>query len=185
MTDQKSSEDAIYIVDYNPLWVKLAEEEISILKKLLADHDWVTDIQHIGSTAIPGLAAKPIIDIYLGARSIEEAEKAIGLLEKIGYVFWYDNPNKEKMFFVKGMPPFGTGRTHHVHIVKYDSDYWQARILFRDYMRNHPNEIQDYANLKYELMQKHRNDREAYTDAKSEYIAAILKKAGFGTSVRR
>jgi GrpB-like predicted nucleotidyltransferase (UPF0157 family) len=185
MTDQKSSEDAIHIVDYNPQWVKLAEEEISVLKKLFSNHDWIIDIQHVGSTAVPGLAAKPIIDIYIGARSIEEAAKAIAPLEKIGYVFWYDNPNKEKMFFVKGMPPFGTGRTHHVHIVKHDSDYWRARILFRDYMRNHPKDIQDYANLKYQLMQQHGDDREAYTDAKSNYIASILKKAGFEAPVRR
>lgn len=185
MTDQNSSDDAVYIVDYNPQWTKLAEEEVAVLKKLFLNQNWIIDIQHIGSTAIPGMAAKPIIDIYIGASSIEEAIQAIEPLEKIGYVFWYDNPNKEKMFFVKGMPPFGTGRTHHVHIVKHDSDYWRARILFRDYMRSHPNEIQEYANLKYDLMQKYGNDREAYTDAKSEYIATILKKAGFEAPVRR
>ena len=178
-------EDTIDIVGYNPNWVNLAHQEIETLKKIFSDKDWVIDIQHIGSTAIPGLAAKPIIDVYMGVRSIEEAQNAIDPIEKLGYQFWLSNPNKEKMFFVKGMPPLGKGRTHHIHIVKHDSDYWRARILFRDYLQTHPEEIQAYAQLKYKLMEDYENDREAYTDAKAEYIASVLIKAGFQELFRR
>ncbi|MCE3230865.1 MAG: hypothetical protein K0R52_793 [Alphaproteobacteria bacterium] len=182
---KKAQEDAIYIVNYNPAWVNLAREEIKTLKEIFSGEDWVMDIQHIGSTAVPGLAAKPIIDIYIGTRSLEEAQRAVIPLENLGYSFWKENPNKEKMFFVKGMPPFGTGRTHHIHVVKYDSDYWRASILFRDYLRKHSQEAQTYAALKYQLMQDHGTDREAYTDAKTAYIASVLKKAGFQDALRR
>lgn len=80
---------------------------------------------------------------------------------------------------------FGTGRTHHIHIVKYDSDYWRARIVFRDYLHKHPEEVRAYAELKYKLMEIHGEDREAYTDAKTDYITSVLKKAGFKEEVRR
>jgi GrpB-like predicted nucleotidyltransferase (UPF0157 family) len=180
-----SNTDKIEIVPYNPHWPKAAEEEISLIKKVLP-YNWIVDIQHIGSTAIPGLAAKPIIDIYVGVTSIQEAQQqAIKLIEELGYQFWTDNPNKEKMFFVKGMPPFGTGRTHHIHIVEHDSNYWRARILFRNYLRSHVEEVQEYEQLKRKLMQEYSLDREAYTDAKAEFITAVLKKAGFNEKVQR
>ena len=184
MSNTPSSSDKIEIVPYNPNWPRCAEEEIYSLKKMLP-YNWIVDIQHIGSTAIPGLAAKPIIDIYVGVTSIQEAQQAIKPIEEIGYQFWTDNPNKEKMFFVKGMPPFGAGRTHHVHIVEHNSNYWRARILFRDYLRSHVDEAQKYEQLKYQLMQEHPLDREAYTDAKAEFITEVLKKAGFSEKVQR
>ena len=80
-TDTNHSEDKIQIVPYDHQWVNMAKEEISTLKSIL-NYDWVIDIQHIGSTAIPGLPAKPIIDIYVGVRSIEEATAAIKSIEK-------------------------------------------------------------------------------------------------------
>jgi GrpB-like predicted nucleotidyltransferase (UPF0157 family) len=183
--NNKNSEDLIEIVPYDPNWFKMAEEEINKIRVALSPQSWVIDIQHIGSTSIPGLAAKPIIDIYIGARSIEEARESIRSIEALGYQYWYDNLNKEKMFFVKGMPPFGSGRTHHIHIVEYNSSYWRARILFRDYMRQHPEAIKEYAHLKINLMQENNSDREAYTDAKYDFIANILKKAGFNEEVKR
>lgn len=173
------SDDGIYLSDYDPNWPRLAKDEIARLQALFQSQDWVLDIQHIGSTAIPGLSAKPIIDIYIGARSIQDAQEAIEPIKNLGYQFWDENPNKEKLFFVKGMPPFGSQRTHHIHIVEYKGNYWNARILFRDYMRSHPDEIACYALLKYKLAERFRNDREAYTDAKSDYITSTLKRAGF------
>lgn len=178
-------DDAVIVVPYDTSWPKRAEQEIQLIKEAFQGQDWLLGIEHVGSTAIPGLAAKPIIDLYLGARSIKEAKAAIGILEALGYQFWHDNPNPEKMFFVKGMPPFGTGRTHHVHIVLFGSDYWLARLVFRDHLRMHPEEIDRYATLKYDLMQKHGQDREAYTDAKADYISSILRKADFKDPIRR
>lgn len=184
MNNSSSQADNIIIVPYNPNWPKLAEEEISILKSLFP-YSWIVDIQHIGSTAIPGLSAKPIIDIYIGVTSIEEAQNAIPKIKDLSYQFWLENPNKEKMFFVKGMPPFGEGRTHHIHLVEHNSNYWRARILFRDFLRSHPQEAQEYEQLKLQLMQENSVDREFYTDAKAEFITLVLKKAGFNESVKR
>lgn len=178
-------DDSIQLEKYNPEWSKLAAKEIEIIREVIYEQNWIIDIQHVGSTAVPGLTAKPIIDIYIGARSIEEAQQSIKPFEKLGYQFWKDNPNKEKMFFVKGMPPYGKGRTHHIHIIKYGSDYWNARILFRDYLRTHSDEAMRYAQLKHKLMEEFPHDREAYTDAKIEYIAFVLKMAGFNEQVKR
>jgi GrpB-like predicted nucleotidyltransferase (UPF0157 family) len=177
--------DIICIVPYNPQWPDMASEEILNLQHLFYGNDWIIDIQHIGSTAIPGLAAKPVIDIYMGAASLGQAQVAIKPLQTLGYQFWEDNPNEEKMFFVRGMPPMGNGRTHHIHIVKHDSLYWKARILFRDYMRTHSEEIPVYANLKYKLREEHLEDREGYSDAKTPYITSVLRKAGFKQQISR
>jgi len=185
MTTTLNNDDAITVVEYNPEWVRLAEDEITIFKNLFLGKYWIIDIQHVGSTAIPGLAAKPIIDIYIGVSSMEKAQEIIEPIKNIGYQFWDKNPNKEKMFFVKGMPPFGAGRTHHIHVVRYDSDYWRARILFRDYLRSRPEECLRYAELKYQLMKDFPTDREAYSEAKFDYIESVLIKAGFKEKVRR
>jgi GrpB-like predicted nucleotidyltransferase (UPF0157 family) len=171
--------DPIYLEEYNPIWPEQAVQEMAIIKKVLSAKP-VEDIQHIGSTAIPGLAAKPIIDIYLGVKELSSVDQeTIDLLTSLNYVFWRDNPDKEKMFFVKGMPPYGEKRTHHVHIVEYAADYWRAALAFRDYMRQHPEEVSHYQKLKYELMRQYTYDREAYTNSKTDYIRSILHKAGF------
>nr|WP_280956243.1 GrpB family protein [Candidatus Odyssella thessalonicensis] len=98
---------------------------------------------------------------------------------------WAKNTYKEKMFFVKGMPPFGKQRTHHIHIVEHKSNYWQGRILLRDYLRTHPEDANRYAQLKLKLMKEHTLDREAYTDVKCDFVSSILKKAGFKEKVKR
>jgi len=183
--DDNTEKDLIHLVKYNPAWPQLAEAEIQILRNQLP-YSWIVDFQHVGSTAIPGIAAKPIIDIYIGVTSLSLAEQnAIKPIEALGYQFWDQRPEHPKLFFVKGMPPFGEGRTHHVHIVEYKSDYWTATILFRDYLRNHPEEVICYEQLKCRLMAEHRYDREAYTNGKNDYVANVLRKAGFAKDVRR
>ena len=179
------NDDSITIVQYNPRWPQKAQNEITKLKKLFKNNKWIKDIQHIGSTAVPGLSAKPIIDIYIGVDSIILAQQLIVPIENLGYKFWEENPNNEKMFFVKGMPPFGKKRTHHIHIVEYNSSYWKARILFRDYLINHSDEAMQYERLKKELMIKYTYDREKYTDEKSHFIASVLRKAGFTEIIKR
>ncbi len=184
MTQPLSQEDNIYVIPYNPSWPRIAEQEIALIKKKLS-YPWIVDIQHIGSTAVPGLSAKPIIDIYIGVTSRQEVQEAIEPIENLGYIFWPNNPNKEKMFFVKGMPPLGKGRTHHIHIVEYNSNDWRARILFRDYLRMHPKDAERYAQLKLKLMEEYTLDREAYTDAKFSFISSVLEKAGFNEIAKR
>jgi GrpB-like predicted nucleotidyltransferase (UPF0157 family) len=102
---------------------------------------------------------------------------AIPALQKLGYEYWFENPDPKRMFFVKGMPPFGNKRTHHIHIFEYDSGYWRNKIIFRDYLRSHPNVAKDYEKLKNQLAAKHIYDREKYTDEKLDFISRILKLA--------
>ena len=165
----------VEIVDYDPRWPSLFDEEAKRIRAAL-DPSLIVGLEHFGSTAIPGLAAKPIIDILIAVRSLADAQATfVKPLRALDYVYWADNPRKDRMFFVKGMPPFGSGRTHHVHVTEPDGEMWQ-RLAFRDYLRTHPEEAAVYARLKQRLVAEHRTDREAYTEAKSAYVEAVMRK---------
>ncbi|HEX3967519.1 MAG TPA: GrpB family protein [Edaphobacter sp.] len=167
--------DEVRLAEYDPGWPKLYAAEAERLMAVLSA-GLVLSIEHFGSTAVPGLMAKPIIDILVEVRSVQEARKiAIQPLEAIGYAFWSDNPRRDRMFFVKGLPPAAPHRTHHVHIVESGTEM-REQLLFRDYLRSHLDEVLRYGNLKSELMAKFRNDREAYTAAKSAYVKEVLAK---------
>jgi GrpB-like predicted nucleotidyltransferase (UPF0157 family) len=168
--------DEVEIVDYDKRWPSSFNEEAKRLRSVL-DPSLIVGLEHFGSTAIPGLSAKPIIDILIAVRSLTDAKATlVAALRTLDYVYWADNPKKDRMFFVKGMPPFGSKRSHHVHVTEPDGEMWQ-RLAFRDYLRVHPEEIAAYAQLKRRLAAEHRTDREAYTDAKSAYVETVLRKA--------
>lgn len=168
--------DCIELVPYNPKWPELAGIEINKIRSTFPS-EFISDIQHVGSTAIPGLSAKPIIDIQIAVNSLEIAKLiAVPLLQKMGYEFWDENPDETRLFFVKGMPPYGERRTHHVHIVLPDSHHWKNKLIFRDYLRAHPEAAQQYETIKKTLAQNHQYDREKYTDAKMDFINDILSR---------
>lgn len=170
-----SDMDKVVITEYDPNWVLFSEQESARIRTIL-DSDLVTRIEHFGSTAVPGLAAKPIIDLLVGVRSLAQAKQiAVFQLEYLGYAYWFENPDPQRMFFVKGLPP-NSPRTHHIHMVEPDSILWE-RLLFRDYLRKHPEEAARYAQLKYHLVQRFSSDREAYTMSKAEYIESVMQKA--------
>ena len=166
-----SEADRIEISEYDPAWAAEFEAERERIRAAL-DSDLLVEIQHIGSTAIPGMAAKPIIDILLVIRESGQRARVIQGLRKLGYVYWEENPEPGRMFFVKGMPPFGTRRTHHVHVFD-DAKERKLRIAFRDYLRSHADAAREYAELKRQLAERFSNDREAYTRGKDEFIARI------------
>ncbi len=167
--------DDIFLVKYDPDWVRQFDEEAFRLREVLSS-SLLVRIDHFGSTAIPGLTAKPIIDILVGVNSLEEARtEAVSPLESIGYAFWSHNPDPDHFFFAKGLPP-APHRTHHVHMVRTESPFYE-RLLFRDYLRDHPDEAQRYSALKQDLAARFSQDREAYTQAKSDFIAEIMQKA--------
>lgn len=167
--------DEVIIVEYNPNWVFLFEQEAASIQTVL-NGCLITRIEHFGSTAVPGLAAKPIIDLLVGVRSLAEVKQvAVFQLDRLGYAYWFDNPDPQRMFFVKGLPP-NSPRTHHIHMVEPDSLLWE-RLLFRDYLRKHLDEAARYAQLKCNLAQRFSSDREAYTIGKAEYIESIMQKA--------
>jgi GrpB-like predicted nucleotidyltransferase (UPF0157 family) len=129
--------DEIEIVEYAPRWPALFAEEAARLRAVL-NPDLVVGLEHFGSTAILGMAAKPIIDILIAVRSLAEARATfVDPLEDLDYVFWADNPKTDRLFFVKGMPPYGERRTHHVHVVEPNAEPWQ-RLRFRDHLRFTP-----------------------------------------------
>lgn len=169
--------DHVDIVAYNSEWPTKASAEINRLKEVLPLSK-IIDIQHVGSTAIPGMAAKPIIDIQMAVHSLDEIKViAIPALQKLGYEYWYENPDPERMFFAKGMPPFGEKRTHHIHIVEPTSKHWNGKINFRDYLIAHPETAKEYQALKMKLAQQYTYDREEYTNAKGEFVNRILQLA--------
>ena len=101
-----------------------------------------------------------------------------GLIEPIkglDYVYWAENPRSDRMFFVKGMPPFGTRRTHHVHVRTPEDGH--PALVFRDYLRVHPDAVARYARLKRELEARHPTDRDAYTAGKEAFVAEIVRRA--------
>jgi GrpB-like predicted nucleotidyltransferase (UPF0157 family) len=166
--------DEIVIVEYDPHWPVLFQQESARIREVL-DKNIITRIEHFGSTAVPGLAAKPIVDLLVGVRSLAEAKLvAVSGLETLGYAYWFDNPDPQRMFFVKGLPP-NSPRTHHIHMVEPDSLQWE-RLLFQDYLCKHSDEAARYAQLKRQLAQRFSTNREAYTSGKAEYIESVMQK---------
>jgi GrpB-like predicted nucleotidyltransferase (UPF0157 family) len=167
--------EEVRLVAYNPLWPALYAAEIARVRAVLPE-DLVLECAHFGSTAIPGMLAKPVIDMLVMVASLAEARaQAVAPLETLGYSYWAENPRKDRMFLVRGLPPAPT-RTHHLHITEPGGELC-TRLKFRDYLRAHPDEAARYAMLKTELAQRHRTDREAYTEAKSDYVIGVLAKA--------
>lgn len=170
--------DHVNLVSYNSEWPSLAQAEIDKIKSIFPV-DAIIDIQHVGSTAIPDLSAKkPILDIQIAVPSLENMKlMAVPILQKMGYEYWANNPDPKRMFFVKGMPPYGEKRTHHVHIFEQDSDHWCNKLIFRDYLRSHPDVAKEYERLKFKLAEEHLYDREKYTDEKLDFVNKVLQLA--------
>jgi len=181
---QLNAKDDIKIEPYNKNWPQLAEAEIATLKALLPSQAY-SDIQHLGSTSVPSLASKPILDIHLSVESINKAQSLIKPIESMGYVRWEECPHKDRLWFGKGIPPFGRKRSHHLHILENNSDRWRSRVLFRDILRNNAGIREQYAVLKKRLSIQYTDDRESYTDAKSDFIRQVLEQAGFSGEVSR
>lgn len=167
--------DGVEVVPSDPEWpLHYEAERTRLLAALPAS--LVCGAEHFGSTAIPGMVAKPVIDILIAVRSLDAARAgAVGVMEGLGYAFWADNPARDRLFFVRGLPP-APRRTHHVHMTELDGDLW-ARLLFRDHLRAHPDDAARYAALKRVLADRHRDDREAYTAAKAAFVDNIMAHA--------
>jgi len=167
--------DRIEIAPYDPSWPSLYALEEAALRKALPQASGLL-IEHIGSTSIPGLAAKPIIDIMMALESRERWPQLIQPLESISFIHGKDAFDEYHWFFVKGMPPYGERRTHQIHLMEYQSPLWKEHLAFRDYLKNHVEDARRYETLKKELAVKFSIDREAYTEAKTDFIKGVLQK---------
>jgi GrpB-like predicted nucleotidyltransferase (UPF0157 family) len=165
-------EASIHIVPYDESWPARFEQERAILDRVLGS--WIAGgVEHVGSTAVPGLAAKPVIDIMVGVESLEASRAAIPVLAKIEYCYFPYRPDLMH-WFCKPSPSF---RTHHLHLIPFRSRLWTERLAFRDYLREHADVAAEYAELKQRLATQYPHDREAYTDAKTLFVERIVKLA--------
>lgn len=165
----------IKIVDYSEQWVQLFYEESKLITASLPSSA-IIKIDHIGSTAIPGLKSKPTIDILLQISEQADIQKLKETFESLDYMINEHPENPPPHFsYVKGYSQEGyTGQAYHVH-VRYQGDWNEIR--FRDYLIAHPELAKEYEVLKLELAEKYRNDREAYTDGKTEWINGVNARA--------
>ncbi|HVU05093.1 MAG TPA: GrpB family protein [Polyangiaceae bacterium] len=170
MTD---TDDApVRIVSYDASWPSSFEAERAVLANVL--EAWlVGSIEHVGSTAVPGLAAKPVIDIMAPVGDLDASRPAIAALTAVGYCHFPYRPERMH-WFCKPSPAF---RTHHLYLVPHDGPTWRERLLFRDVLRARPDILAEYAALKQRLATLHEFDRETYTDAKSPFVERVLGMA--------
>ena len=164
----------VIVTKYNPQWPALYEEEKTQILSLVGHK--VVAIEHVGSTAVRGLVAKPIIDIIVAIHRLADAEECILPLQSIGYEYVpeYEDTLPERRYFRKGPPG---ERTYHVHMVELTSDFWEQHLLFRDFLRTHPEVAGQYYQLKKELAAKYGSDHEGYTEAKTTFIESINARA--------
>ena len=160
----------VRLVPHCDEWASEYAQEAVALRRVLRDA--ALDIQHIGSTAVPGLPAKPILDLGVAIRSMAEVDALVPALLALGYADMGEFGVPGRRFFAKGNP-----RTHHLHIVAQDSEHWSRYLLFRDYLRNCPSAAQHYSTMKQSLAKRYAKNREAYTAAKSKFIEGAVATA--------
>lgn len=165
---------SVVIVEYDATWPARFDVERARLRHLLRPLS--LRIEHIGSTAVPGLAAKPIIDIMIGCASLAEFQPFIAALEADDwrYVLKYEDVMPFRRFL--GKPAAGE-RRFNLHVVEVGCDFWREHLLFRDHLRRNAETAATYERLKRELAAKHSSDREAYTDAKGPFICSVVEAA--------
>jgi GrpB-like predicted nucleotidyltransferase (UPF0157 family) len=162
----------IEIVPYSAEWPELFELEAHRIKSVCGDI--ITVVEHIGSTAIPGMPAKPILDIMPGLDSHQDGLKTIAPLQQLGYEYFGENGIPGRFYF--GLRSEQRSVVH-VHIFEIGTENWFRHLIFRDYLRSNPAVAAQYAELKRELAVRFRNDREAYTNGKSEFINSVVQEA--------
>ena len=167
----------IVIADYDAAWPARFERQRAEIVRVAGDI--AIDVQHVGSTSVPGLAAKPCVDIALGVRSIAEGQRALPELASIGYAMrgGEDDVPDWKVFYKRidaaNETEFGVAETYHLHMVPHDGDRWRAYLAFRDHLRSHPDTAREYERLKRHNASVYVSDRLGYNEAKSEFVRGI------------
>jgi GrpB-like predicted nucleotidyltransferase (UPF0157 family) len=157
----------VELLPHNEEWHRLfADEKARILD---AVGDGTLAIEHIGSTAVCGISAKPILDILIGMPDFDPELPFVNYLESIGYEYKGENGIPERHYFGKGEP-----RTVHLNVVRFAGEFWLKHIAFRDHLNQNPDAAREYEELKRLLAERFQNDREAYTTGKAEFIQKIL-----------
>ncbi len=165
----------VEIVEYDPRWAVLYREEKTRILATIGHLGVV--VEHIGSTAVVGVCAKPIIDILVGVSCLSDAQLCMQPLESLGYKYQpeHEVTLPERRFFGKGEPP--REQHYHLHMVEKGGEFWRRHLVFRDYLRSHPETSRQYCELKKKLASEYGSDREGYTEAKTSFIESIVAKA--------
>ncbi len=167
--------DAVVIVEYDPQWPALFEQERVRIQPAIAV--FAVSIDHIGSTAVPGLCAKPIVDLLVTVEQLGPPDRYDRTLAAHGYVLRRDPANTERYAFGKrdaqGRRPVPG---YNLHVVQHDGREHRRHIAFRDYLRMHPEAIGEYGDLKRRLAAAYGSDRDAYTNAKTAFVRSIEAK---------
>ena len=160
----------VRLAPYDATWPLEFEAEVERIERACDGRP--IKLEHIGSTSIPGLSAKPVIDILAGRPGNGPGARYITSFKQLGYEHKgaYGIPGRN--YFRKGVP-----RTHHVHLVSWSSDLWRDHLLFRDYLRAHPEIAREYETIKRELATMYLQDKEQYTDAKGPFVRSIVRRA--------
>ena len=157
----------VRLVPHDEYWHRLFAEEASRIQAVIGEH--LAAVEHVGSTSICGISAKPIIDMAAAVGGGDAGEKCVKPLESIGYEYRGEHGIKGRFYFIKGNP-----RTHHLHMVKFESEFWKSHIMFRDRLRRNPELAGEYDGLKRDLAEKFAHDRDAYLEGKAEFIKKVL-----------
>jgi GrpB-like predicted nucleotidyltransferase (UPF0157 family) len=162
----------VVIEEHKPEWLQDFENEKTKIRQILQGK--AANIEHIGSTSIVGLPSKPILDIAVGVNHLDEADSFIEPLKKLGYEYVPKVEFPNRRFFRKGEWRKGT---HHLHVYELTSDEWNDTLLFRNYLRCHPEKIVEYAQLKKHLASLYLEDRTTYTQLKAPFIQSVIELA--------
>jgi GrpB-like predicted nucleotidyltransferase (UPF0157 family) len=169
------SDQGVEIVGYDTGWPARFAEQRPVVEALLGQ--WLRGpVEHIGSTAVPGLRAKPVIDLLAPVASLASAQAAVPVLEQAGWVFWPEDPCRHyRLWFLRPRPE---ARTHHLQVMEGGQPYAVALLAFRDALRADAGLRSQYAGLKDQLARQHPGNRNAYTNAKAAFVARVLRQAG-------
>jgi GrpB-like predicted nucleotidyltransferase (UPF0157 family) len=163
---------AIRIVEHDPGWAAQAQQELHRLAEALGPD--AKRLEHVGSTAVPGLVAKPILDLQMSVTAIEPRERYVPHLKRLGYLFVPDPESPDFHLFAK---PAERPRSHHLHVCEAGSEHEFRHLAVRDYLRGHTDEAASYAALKREAVNRAPQDRLAYIEAKEECIRDLEARA--------
>ncbi len=168
------SRPPVVIKDYDPQWPVMYEEMRSRLLSLLGPR--VVRIEHVGSTSVPGLGAKPVIDMMLGVEDLTSADQCLEIMKlEMGVFDFNAEPENDEWFYCVGDKTSQDLRNrYHLHLVKYPSPFWDKHIRFRDILRSHAGVADAYCRLKKDLAKKYGTDRMGYNQAKTEFIETTI-----------
>jgi GrpB-like predicted nucleotidyltransferase (UPF0157 family) len=163
----------VEVVPYDPRWPTIFDDTAADLRSVLDNS--ILAIHHVGSTSVPNLCAKPVLDVLVSVPDFDEALQLVPRIERLGYVFRRDEEIEDRHYFRRG---HDTARTHHLSLATPTSRHYIDTLAFRDALRSDAQLASQYANLKLELAARFPRDRESYISGKTTFVMGVLRTVG-------